>query len=161
MIVIDIDKEIIVREYPYPSPLMDDGLPRTFLWMENRLACIMHKALNATYQIFILDNDSGKWTLYHEMGPFDYVAACGHELDISFVHHPLWINDQIIFQVDLHQRVNLPQSASLGSLPVFLKRIYFGYTVKTRQLAKIEGIAVGHFDVWPHTNSLISWPNKR
>ncbi|KAL5079809.1 hypothetical protein RYX36_008230, partial [Vicia faba] len=43
--------------------------------------------------------DSGKWSFYHEMEPFDYVATCGRELIIMFLIFRYWIHDQIIFRV--------------------------------------------------------------
>jgi len=33
-----------------------------------------------------------------EMGPLDYVDACGYKLDIKGVEFCLWINDQVIIQ---------------------------------------------------------------
>jgi hypothetical protein len=62
----------------------------------------------------------------------------------------LWINDQIIFRVSLH-----PIDYILANL----KTIHFGYNVKTKQLTKIEGIEMGNFEVWLHTNSLVSFPS--
>jgi hypothetical protein len=81
------------------------------------------------------------------MGPFDYASACGHELDIRSAVFCLWINDQIIFRV--YQRQN----------QTGIKSVYFGYNVMTKQLTKIEGIDVGNFEVWLHTNSLVSLPS--
>ena len=150
VIVMDVDKERILREYPHPG--LPNDLMIDYLWMKNRLSCIAYKDSYKTYQIFILDFDSGKWSLYHEKGPFDYVATCGHELNIWSVLFRLWINDQVIFEVALH-------SNSARKLIPNPKNIHFGYNVKTKQLTKIEGIAVGAFEVWPHTNSLVSLPS--
>ncbi|XP_004510667.1 uncharacterized protein [Cicer arietinum] len=144
VIVMDVDKEIIIRECPLPFTSMFSGPLSMLLWMGNRLSCIKNKGFSTTYQIFILDFDTGNWSLYHEMGPFDYAAACGRELKIMTVEFRLWIDDQIIFQVAL---------CETG------KRINFSYNIKTRQLTKIEGIAEGYFEVWLHTNSLVSLPS--
>lgn len=152
VIVMDVDKETIVREYPLPSRNMRFGPLAILLWMGNRLSCIATKDTYSTYQIYILDFDSGKWSLHHEMGPFDYVSACGHRLNTTDVKFRLWINDQIIF------RVRLPQSP-IGNLLPGLQYIHFGYNVKTRQLTKIEDIDVGNFEVCLHTNSLVSLPS--
>ncbi|CAI8608250.1 unnamed protein product [Vicia faba] len=153
VIVIDVDTEIILCGYPIPSEAMLDGSLPIYLWMENRLSCIAYKDFSQTYQIFIFDFNSGKWRFYHEMGPFDYVAACGQELHVLFVTFRLWINDQIIFQVALNQN-------PIGNIPLAPspKSIHFGYNVKTRHLTKIEGVAEGNFEVWLHTNSLVSLP---
>jgi len=89
-------RKIIVREYPFPPVLMR-GPPVKFLLMENRLSCIVYKDhFQKRHPIYNLDFDSGKWSLYREMGPFDYVAACGNQLDIMSEIFCLWINDQII-----------------------------------------------------------------
>lgn len=103
VIVIDVDKEIIVRGYPISCEAMPDGSLPIYLWMENHLSCIAYKDFSQTYQIFIFDFDSGKWRLYHERGPFDYVVACGQEFHVLFITFRLWINNQIIFQVALNQ----------------------------------------------------------
>jgi hypothetical protein len=84
------------------------------------------------------------------MGPFDYVVACGHELDIMDVVFRFWIDDQIIFRVTLDDTKYIFTN---------LKNKLFGYNVKTKQLTKIEGIDVDNFEVWLHTNSLISFPS--
>lgn len=151
--MIDVDKEIIVRGYPIPNEAMLDGSLPIYLWMGNRFSCIAYKDFSQTYQIFIFDFDSGKWRLYHEMRPFDCVAACGQELHVLFVTFRLSINDQIIFQVALNQN-------PIGNIPPapIPKSIHFGYNVKTRQLTKTEGVAEGNFEVWLHTNSLVSLP---
>ncbi|RHN39714.1 hypothetical protein MtrunA17_Chr8g0346851 [Medicago truncatula] len=85
------------------------------------------------------------------MGPFDYVSACGQELQILFVAFRLWINHQIIFKVALSKNL-------IGDISPGQKNIHFGYNVKTRQLTMIEGIDVGDFEVWSHINSLVSLP---
>ena len=82
------------------------------------------------------------------MGLSDCVTACGHEL-ISFGAFCLWIDDQIIFQVALHQN-------PIRNLFEGITKMHFGYNVKTRQLTKIVDIDVGDFEVWLHTNSLVS-----
>src|SRR4051812_8367251 len=81
VIVIDVDKEIIVREYPHPARAM--LYDPTYLWMGDFLSCIVSGNSELTYEIYILDLDSGIWTLYHEMRPFDYMAACGHNLNYT------------------------------------------------------------------------------
>ncbi|XP_058745517.1 uncharacterized protein LOC131618272 [Vicia villosa] len=144
VIVMDVDKEIIVREYPlshiimHPSDLffmMYSSVPfEMFLHMGDRLSRIVTINLHRTYQIYILDFDSGKWSLYQEMGPFDYMIACDHNLNPRSVSFRLWINDQIIFQVGLRKN----QTGSMSSH----KSIHFGYNVKTKQLTKIEDIEV-------------------
>lgn len=75
--------------------LMHVGKVPDFLLMGNHLSCIVYKdKINEAYQIYILDFDSGKWSLYHAMGHFDYVAACcGHKLEIFSLVFCLWIND--------------------------------------------------------------------
>jgi hypothetical protein len=150
VIVMDVDKESIIREYPHPH-LPNDVFIK-YLWMKNRLSCIAYKESYRTYQVFILDFNLGKWSLYHEMGPFDYVAACGQQLNILLVKFRFWINDQVIFKVVLHQ--NSARNSYLNP-----KNIHFGYNVKTKQLTKIEGIDVGAYEVWLHTNSLVSLPS--
>ncbi|XP_058745512.1 uncharacterized protein LOC131618267 [Vicia villosa] len=141
VIVMDVDKEIIVREYP----LIGTMWTSKYLWMGDFLSCIVSGDSCLPYEIYILDPDSGIWNIYHEMGPFDYMAACGHSLNNTIVSFRLWINDQIIFRVSL----DLYNSR---------KNIHFGYNVKTKQLTKIEDIAVGEFVAWLHTSSLVSLP---
>jgi len=127
VIVMDVGKEIIVREYPLPSVSMLDGPGPKYFWMGNRLFCIAWKdTYYRAYNIYILDSDSGKWSLYHEMGPFDYMAACGRELNIWSVVFRFWINDQIIFQV------SLCQDQIRNTWPPIINRLHFGYNVKTR-----------------------------
>ena len=151
IIVMDVDREIIVGKYPLPSaPMPGDRVP-IFLSMGNHLSCIAYKdEIYEAYQIYILDFDSGKWSLYHEMGHFDYLAACGHELNnLSSVVFRFWVNDQIIFRVT-RPRFNLAYMSPD-------KFIHFGYNVKTKQLTCIEGIdAEGSYELWLHTNSLVS-----
>ncbi|CAL5195948.1 unnamed protein product [Lathyrus oleraceus] len=118
--------------------------------MGDRLSRIVSIDSYRTYQIYIIDFDSGKWSLYHEMGPFDYMSASDHNLNPKSVSFCLWIHDQIIFQVGLHEN-------QIGSM-FTSKSIHFGYNVKTKQLTKIEDIEVGDFEVWLHTNSLVSLP---
>jgi hypothetical protein len=146
VIVMDVDREIILREYPLH--LFSTVSTYYLLLMGDRISCIVYK--DVSYEIYVLDFDSGKWFPYYEMGPFDYAAACGHELDIKSAVFRLWINDQIIFRVSLH-----PIDYILANL----KTIHFGYNVKTKQLTKIEGIGMGNFEVWLHTNSLVSFPS--
>lgn len=139
VIVIDVEKETIVRDYPL-SPMPVHNIEQ-ILWMENYLSCIVNIDEDLSiYQIYILDFDSGKWSLYHTMGPFDI-----HELEIKSVEFLLWINDQIILRV---------VDAAFKFINI---KIYFGYNVKTRQLTKIEDIGMGPFEVWSHTNSLVLW----
>ncbi|XP_058745315.1 uncharacterized protein LOC131618063 [Vicia villosa] len=149
VIVMDVDREIIVREYPLPpDTLLGHWLPK-YLWTGNRLSCIspQGKCFSTLYKVFILDFDSGEWFLYHEIGPFDYVAAYGHELHVLFEIFRFWINDQIIFEAN-------PE----GNSPDREENFYFGYNVKTRKLTKIEGIDDGNFKVWLHSSSLVSLP---
>jgi len=154
VIVMDVDREIIVREYPLPTMLMPVGKVPGFLLMGNHLSCIAYKdKINEAYQIYILDFDSGKWSPYHEMGHFDYVAACGHKFEMFSLVFCLWIDDQIIFRVTLPQRVSVYISEWK---PV---STHFCYNVKTRQLTMIKGIDVGDFKVWLHTNSRVTWPS--
>jgi hypothetical protein len=91
--------------------------------MGNSLSCIV--ATLTTYEIYILDYDSGKWSLYHEMEPFVYRGACGPDIDVMSVVFRFWINDQIIFRFSLHQD-------RIGNILSGIKRIHFGYNVKTR-----------------------------
>ncbi|XP_058745515.1 uncharacterized protein LOC131618271 [Vicia villosa] len=151
VIVMDVDREIVVREYPLPPRMMLGSSPfEILLWMGGRLSCIAYNYSYSKYQIYILDFDSRKWSLYHEMGPFDYMAACGHNLNTAAVFR-LWINNQIIFRVQL-----LPQNQNqIGNGLIYM---HFSYNVETKQLTKIEDIEVGDFAVWLHTNSLASLP---
>jgi len=141
VIVIDVEKETIVRDYPL-SPVPPVCTIEQILWMGNYLSCIVNiEDLSLIYQIYILDFDSGKWSLYHTMRPIDFVAACDLEFTVESVEFLLWINDQIILRV----------AAAFECI----KNIYFGYNVKTRQLTKIEDIGMGNFEVWSHTNGLV------
>ncbi|CAI8594684.1 unnamed protein product [Vicia faba] len=148
--VLDVDKEITVGKFSLPPlPAVDPYRSTTFLWRGNQLTCIVSIVLHETYQISILDFDSGKWSLYHEMGPFDFVAACGRELIINFLLFRYWIHDQIIFRV----------ASSPEIFPRGRYSIHFSYNVNTRQVTKIEGIDMGNHEVWLHTNSLFSLPS--
>ncbi|AET00330.1 hypothetical protein MTR_5g090860 [Medicago truncatula] len=151
VIVMDVDKEIIVREYSFPPVSTLGRPPLKSLWMGNCLSCIVYKDhFQKRYQIYTLDFDSGEWSLYHEMGPFNYVAASGNQLNIMSAIFRLWINDQIIIRVAIRPIRNMLTNE---------KNIHFSYNVKTKQLTKIEGIASGDFEVWLHTNSLFSFPS--
>lgn len=110
----------------------------------------MAKDLYKTFEIYILDFVSGKWSLYYEMRSFDYMAECGHQLNIIGVKFSLWINDQIIFQVTLRQNQR-------GSIFTRTNGIHFGYNVKTKQLTM--DIDVGNFAVWLYTKNLVSLPS--
>jgi len=153
IIVMDVDREIIVGEYPLPNvPMPGDRVP-IFLSMGNHLSCIAYKDESyEAYQIYILDFDSGEWSLYHEMGHFDYVSACGRELNnLSSVVFRFWVNDQIIFRVT-SPRLNM----------LLDKVTHFGYNVETKQLTCIEGIdAEGGYEVWLHTNSPVSFSSTQ
>ncbi|MCH92041.1 hypothetical protein A2U01_0012973, partial [Trifolium medium] len=151
--VVDVDKEITVgEEYPLPPVEMMWYDPILFRFqMGDHLSCIGRKSVHddhKTYKIYILDFDSRKWTLYHEMEPFDFAVTCGHETIILLVVH-LWINDQIVFQVFIKKK---------GDIYTGLRSIHFSYNVKTRQLKKVEDIEEGKIGVWLHTNSLVSLP---
>jgi hypothetical protein len=145
--VIDVVKEIILRECPLPY--LSNIMGQTYFLVGDRLSYVASNDLS-TFQIYILNFDSGKLSLYHEMGPFDFVATCGREVCIVTIQFSLWINNQIIFKVTL--RPNKEETLSLAYM-------HFCYNVKTRQLAKIENIDVGDFAVWLHTNNLFSLPN--
>jgi hypothetical protein len=57
-----------------PVPI-HHSLEAVFLSMGNHLSCIIEKKSDCEiFQIYILDFDSRKWSLYHEMGPFDLAA---------------------------------------------------------------------------------------
>lgn len=74
VIVIDVEKETIVRDYPL-SPVPVHNIEQ-ILWMGNYLSCIVNiEDLSSIYQIYILDFDSVKWSLYHTMRPFDSMVA--------------------------------------------------------------------------------------
>jgi hypothetical protein len=140
VIVMDVDKEIITQEYSFPP------MHGKFVRMGNRISCVVYKKGTCTiYQIYILDFHSGKWSLYHEMEPFDHVTT-------SSGVFCLWINDQIIFRITLRPR---PQEIMSRSI----KKIHFCYNVRTKKLTKIEDIDVGDVVVWLHTNSLASLPS--
>lgn len=151
--VLDVDKEIIVGKFPLPPlPVVEPRSLTTFLWKGNQLSCTVRSLRNETYQIYILDFDSGKWSFYHEMGPFDYVAACGLDLVILLLLFRYWIHDQIIFRVVIFPRTE-------ENWPRGKHTMHFSYNVNTRQLTKIEDIAMGSHEVWLHTNSLVSLPS--
>jgi hypothetical protein len=59
------------------------------------------------------------------MEPFVYRGACGPDIDVMSVVFRFWINDQIIFRFSLHQD-------RIGNILSGIKRIHFGYNVKTR-----------------------------
>jgi hypothetical protein len=101
-----------------------------------------------------LDLDLGKWILYHEMGPFDYEATCGHELNTAMMglNFRFWINDQIFFIAFIHPTENRKPFSGVTN-------IIFCYNVKTRQLTKTDDITVGHFQALLHTNTLVSLPS--
>jgi len=61
-------------------------------------------AFYRTFQIYVFDFELGKWSLYYEMGPFDFVTACGHEIHILFCFR---INHQIIFRATLYWKVEI------------------------------------------------------
>lgn len=159
MTVMDVDREIIIREYPLPSPRVNSSPIWVFLWMGDRLSCIVAdkgiSRITRTYQIYTLEFDLGKWTLYHETGPFDYWVTCRHELDFDInirtvcVMFRFWINHQIFFAT----LIKPPKNHTTFS---GMKRVYFCYNVKTRQLTRINGIAVDDFQAWLHTNTLVS-----
>ncbi|KAK2426183.1 F-box/kelch-repeat protein [Trifolium repens] len=165
--VVDVDKEIIVGEYPLPPVKMCSYPQPIWLTMGDHLSCIVRKGYfdHNTYKIYILDFDSGKWSLYHKTRPLDYAIPFGHETrGETFC---LWINDQIIFQVyikekeDIHSwKRSINFSKKKEDIYADDKSIHFSYNVKTRRLKKIEGITEeGVFRVWLHTNSLVSLPN--
>jgi hypothetical protein len=150
---VNIEKEIIVGGYPLPPVEMWYDLIQTNLWMGNHLSYIAPKSVHdhKTHTIYILDFDSGKWSLYHEMGPFDFAASCCHETIILLALVHLLINDQIIFQVYIRKKRDIGRD---------LRSIYFSYNVKTGQLKKIEDIVEeSGITVWLHTNSLVSLPS--
>jgi hypothetical protein len=150
---VNIEKEIIVGEYPLPPVEMWYDLIQTNLWMGNHLSYIAPKSVHdhKTRTIYILDFDSGKWSLYHEMGPFDFAVACCHETIILLAIVCLWINDQIIFQVYIKKKRDIDPG---------IRSMHFSYNVKTRQFKKIEEIVEDRgITVWLHINSLVSLPN--
>ncbi|XP_045792406.1 uncharacterized protein LOC123887161 [Trifolium pratense] len=152
--VMDVDREIIIGEYPLPPPRVDSSPVGYFLWMRDRLSCIVLvkgiSRISRTYQIYALDLDLGKWTLYHEMGPFDYGDTCGHVLGLMF---RFWINDQIFF-IALTRPPEIRKSYSAVT-----KSILFCYNVKTGQLTKTDDTVVGSFQAFLHTNTLVSLPS--
>ncbi|RHN53787.1 hypothetical protein MtrunA17_Chr5g0399631 [Medicago truncatula] len=120
--------------------------------MGNHLSCIVNNdAFCRTFQIYVLDFELGKWSLYHEMGPFDFPTACGHEIHILCVVFCFWINHQIILRVSLLKRRNTSVTSR--------ETMHFSYNVKIKRLTKIDNIVVGDIKVWLHTNSLVSLPS--
>ncbi|CAK8560675.1 unnamed protein product [Lathyrus sativus] len=153
VILMDVDREIIVREYPLPLEMILYYSPLAILlWMGGRLSCTAYNYSYMTYQIYILDFDSRKWSLYGDMGPFDFMAACGHNLNTANVAFRFWINNQIIFRAALSQN-------QIENVIPRITYIHFSYNVETKHLTKIEDIDVGDFEVWLHTNSLVSLPS--
>jgi hypothetical protein len=151
--VLDIDNEIIVREYPIPRSPLKNCPPQTYFLMGNRLSCCVRQT-QSTYKLYILSFDSGEWSLYCDLGPYDFDAACGHELSIRCWGFSCFINDQIIIKVYLAGYIEYPNNFS-----VITNNIHFGYNLKTKQLTKIEGIDKGDYLVRPHTNSLVPLPS--
>ncbi|XP_058763919.1 uncharacterized protein LOC131637336 isoform X1 [Vicia villosa] len=151
--VLDVDNEITIGKFPLP-PLHPDSFSHSvFLWRGNQISCIVSIIPNKRYQIYILDFDSGKWSLYHEMGPFDFVAACGLEFFIKVLLFLYWIHDEIIFRVS--RTSSIEENLPIGGRYT----MHFSYNVKTRQVTKIEDIAIFNHEVWLHTNSLFSLPS--
>jgi hypothetical protein len=149
--VVDVDKEIIVGEYPLPPVKMCSYPQPIWLTMGDHLSCIVRKGYfdHNTYKIYILDFDSGKWSLYHKTRPLDYAIPFGHETRGEAIC--FWINDQIIFQVYLKKKRDIDPG---------IRSIHFSYNVKTRQVKKIEDIVEDSgITVWLHINSLVSLPN--
>ncbi|XP_058778011.1 uncharacterized protein LOC131652223 [Vicia villosa] len=162
IIVVDVEKEITVGNFSLPPVLIRPSLTflyaanqLSFLWMGNLLSCVVRKHVDdgEAYHIYILDFDSGKWSLYHEMEPFDFVTTSGRKLCIVSLLFRFWIHDQVIFRVTtLHfNNENLPEGRCT---------VHFSYSVKTRKLTKIEAIAMANNEVWLHTNSLIALPSR-
>ncbi|XP_004500699.1 uncharacterized protein [Cicer arietinum] len=149
VIVMDVDKEIIIREYPLPpQPVYTFPLP-VYLWTGDCLSFIMDEKDSRTYQIYTLDMDSGKWTLYHEIRPFHNTGICSHKLGFDFnimatsLIFRFWINDQIIFI-----GIFVPNPTG------FVTNVHFCYNIKTRQVAKIDCIPIGNLKAWLHTPTL-------
>jgi hypothetical protein len=151
VIVMDVDREIILREYP----LHNLSSVASYSMIGNRLCCILPTYHTRISQFNIYYFDLEKWSLYYQTGPIDLVAACGcgHEVNTWNVVFRLWINDHIIF------RVTLPKSRTENLIPC-IENIHFCYNVKTKQSTKIEDIDVGNFEVWLHTNSLVRLPSS-
>jgi hypothetical protein len=150
VIVMDVDREIILREYP----LHNLSSVASYSMIGNRLCCILPGYINRIYQFNIYYFDSEKWSLYYKTGHIDFVDACGLELNnIWNVVFRMWVNDHIIFQV------TLLKSQTENLIPC-IENIHFCYNVKTKQSTKIEDIDVGNFKVWLHTNSLVTLPSS-
>ncbi|XP_019414337.1 PREDICTED: uncharacterized protein LOC109326124 [Lupinus angustifolius] len=155
VIVIDIYKEIIVGEYPLPYNYALNYPSPKYLWMGNCLSSIVGTNHDTSFKIYVLDIDSRRWSLHREIGTFDYVAAYGHELTITTMSFCFWMEDQIVFKIDVDEARTTPIDPSTT--------IFFGYNINTRQLTKIEAIAdagEGFWIAWRHTNSLISLPSN-
>ncbi|CAK8560104.1 unnamed protein product [Lathyrus sativus] len=158
VVAIDVGEEIIVRGYPLPSEsnneLMLDGLDPTYLWMGNHISCIVNEEgdFYKPYKVFILDFDSGKWSLYHEMRPFDDVDAYSHQLQILYVTYRFWIKDHIILLVSLSEN-------PIGNRDPAIKMRHFTYNVKTRDLTEVQGLDLSSTAVWLHRNTLASLPS--
>ncbi|XP_073226353.1 uncharacterized protein [Cicer arietinum] len=151
VIVMDVDKEIIIREYPLPPQrgVYNINPNAVYLWMGDRLSCIVDEKDTITYQIFTLDMDSGKWTLYHVIGPFDNTICPrkrGFDFDIqgTVVLFLFWFNDQIIFRVEFiptrMPRKSYIQMSMSSTRRLPTEKVHFCYNVKTRQLTKIDCI---------------------
>ncbi|KAL5098698.1 hypothetical protein RYX36_003025 [Vicia faba] len=158
----DVDKEIAVANFSSPPVLilpplafLYSGNQLSFLWMGNQLSCVVPKSVDKSeaYHIYILDFDSGKWSLYYETEPFhfDFVADCGRRFTILFISFRFWILDQIIFQIVIGPW-------KIENMPKGRYTMHFSYSVGTRKFTKLEGITTANHDVWLHTNSLISLP---
>jgi hypothetical protein len=150
---VNIEKEIIVGEYPPPPVEMWYNPIQTSFSMGDHLSYIARKSVHdhETHTIYTLDFDSGKWSLYHEIRLLDFVVACCHETIILLAIVRFWINDQIIFQVYLKKKRDIDPG---------IRSIHFSYNVKTRQVKKIEDIVEDSgITVWLHINSLVSLPN--
>ncbi|CAJ2638541.1 unnamed protein product [Trifolium pratense] len=151
--LIDVDKEVIVPKCQLSHGLLNH---RYLLMGGDRISCIdeFDNEFGTTFQIYILNFDSGKLSLYHEMGPFDFVAICGCKVYSSLIFR-LWINDQIIFQVYV-----LPnEKISSNYEKVNYQKMHFGYNMETGQLTKIGDIDMGDFEVWLYTKTLITLPH--
>ncbi|CAJ2663031.1 unnamed protein product [Trifolium pratense] len=145
VIVMDVDREIILQEYPLHN---FSSVASSYLVMGNRLCCILLDYINRAHQFEILYFDSEKWSLYYKMESIDFEAACGHELNIWSVRFRLLINDHIIIRCQTENSFTC------------IENVHFCYNVKTKQLTKIEDIDVGNFEVWLHTNSLVTLPSS-
>ncbi|KAK7261887.1 hypothetical protein RIF29_28210 [Crotalaria pallida] len=155
---IDIDKEIITWKYPLPS--LPNGFFVNYLCMGNHLSCVLNLNQNTKTsfgkaKIYILDTDIGKWSLFHEMGPFDFVPAfdCEH-YDAIVSRFCFWIKEQLIFRASL----NPIRKEGEEEIKGHDRYVYFSYNVKTRKATKIEGIDENLRHMYLHTSSLVSLP---